>query len=164
MGSYRTYPSLVKLQPGFLSLRWKTCLWAGLQPWFLSLQWRTCPWTEYSDDDDDDLSKCVSKVLKDHFLHFVEIRSLRITVIRFNLAGSLYSQSPELPMWWDLHIGVMRKDQYPFLGLNLLPPVSFGSFTASLYRRKEQSHSWAGTSLGCFRDLDALFSPRLQYS
>ena len=26
-GSYRTYLSLVKLQPGFLSLRWKTCLW-----------------------------------------------------------------------------------------------------------------------------------------
>ena len=34
MGSYRTSPSLVKLQPGFLSLRWKTC-----------------PWAEYSDDD-----------------------------------------------------------------------------------------------------------------
>ena len=30
-GSYRTYPSLVKLQPWFLSLRWKTCLWAELQ-------------------------------------------------------------------------------------------------------------------------------------
>ena len=25
--SYRTYSSLVKLQPRFLSLRWKTCLW-----------------------------------------------------------------------------------------------------------------------------------------
>ena len=44
----RTYPSLVKLQPGFLSLRWKTCLWAELQPWFLSLQWRTCSWAQYS--------------------------------------------------------------------------------------------------------------------
>ena len=46
-GSYRTHPSLVKLQPGFLSLRWKIGLWAELQPWFLSLQWRTCPWAEY---------------------------------------------------------------------------------------------------------------------
>ena len=26
-GSYHTYLSLVKLQPWFLSLRWKTCLW-----------------------------------------------------------------------------------------------------------------------------------------
>ena len=26
MGSYRTYYSLVKLQPWFLSLQWKTCL------------------------------------------------------------------------------------------------------------------------------------------
>ena len=26
------------------------------------------------------------------------------------------------------------------------------------YRRKEQSHSWADTSLGCFRDLNTLFS------
>ena len=54
MGSYRTYPSLVKLQPEFQSLRWKTCLWAELRPWFLSLLWRTFPWAEYSDDDDDD--------------------------------------------------------------------------------------------------------------
>ena len=29
-GSYRTYSSLVKLQPKFLSLQWKTCLWAEL--------------------------------------------------------------------------------------------------------------------------------------
>ena len=36
-GSYRIYLSLVKLQLWFLSLRWKTCLWA-----------------ERSDDDDDD--------------------------------------------------------------------------------------------------------------
>ena len=36
MGSYRTYSSLVKLQPKFLSLQWKTCLWAELQPWCLS--------------------------------------------------------------------------------------------------------------------------------
>ena len=43
-GSYRIYSSLVKLQPRFLSLQWKTCLWAELQPWCLSLQWRTCPW------------------------------------------------------------------------------------------------------------------------
>ena len=49
-GSYRTYSSLVKLQSGFLSLRWKNCLSAKLRPWFLSLQWRTCSWVEYSDD------------------------------------------------------------------------------------------------------------------
>ena len=30
MGSYRTYSSLVKLQPLFLSLQWKICLWAEL--------------------------------------------------------------------------------------------------------------------------------------
>ena len=47
------YPPLVKLQHGFLSLQWKTCLRAELRRWFLSLQWRTCPWAEYSDDDDD---------------------------------------------------------------------------------------------------------------
>ena len=46
-GSYRTYSSLVKLQPRFLSLQWKTSLWAELQPWCLSLQWRTCPWAEH---------------------------------------------------------------------------------------------------------------------
>ena len=40
-----------KTQPRFLSLQWKTCLWAELQPWCLSLQWRTCPWAEHSDDD-----------------------------------------------------------------------------------------------------------------
>ena len=49
-GSYRTYLSLVKLQPRFLSLQWKTCLWAELKRWCLSLQWRTCPWAEDSDD------------------------------------------------------------------------------------------------------------------
>ena len=32
MGSYLTYSFLVKLQPRFLSLQWKTCLWAELQP------------------------------------------------------------------------------------------------------------------------------------
>ena len=46
-GSYRTYSSLVKLQPRFPSLQWKTCLWAELQPWCLSLRWRTCPWAEH---------------------------------------------------------------------------------------------------------------------
>ena len=35
-----------KLQPSFMSLQWKTCLWAELQSWCLSLQWRTCPWAE----------------------------------------------------------------------------------------------------------------------
>ena len=35
------------LQLRFLSLQWKTCLWAELQPWCLSLQWRTCPWAEH---------------------------------------------------------------------------------------------------------------------
>ena len=35
-GSYRTYLSLVKLQP-----------------WFLRLQLKTCPWAEHSDDDDE---------------------------------------------------------------------------------------------------------------
>ena len=45
--SYCTYSSLVKLQPRFLSLQWKTCLWAELQPWCLSVQSRTCPWAEH---------------------------------------------------------------------------------------------------------------------
>ena len=30
--------SLVKLQPRYLNLQWKTCLLAEFQPWFLSLQ------------------------------------------------------------------------------------------------------------------------------
>ena len=51
--SYRTYPSLVKLQLWFLSLRWKTCLWVELLPWVLSLHWKSCPSTEHTDDDDD---------------------------------------------------------------------------------------------------------------
>ena len=51
MGSYRTYSSLVKQQPWFLSLRWKACLWAELQPWCLNLQLKTCPLAEHSDDD-----------------------------------------------------------------------------------------------------------------
>ena len=46
-GSYRTCSSLVKLQPRFLILQWKTCLLAELQPWCLSLQRRTCPWAEH---------------------------------------------------------------------------------------------------------------------
>ena len=33
-GSYHIYFSLVKLQPWFLSLQWKTCLWTELQPAF----------------------------------------------------------------------------------------------------------------------------------
>ena len=37
-GSYRTYSSIVKLQPLFLSFRWKTCLCAELQTWFLSFR------------------------------------------------------------------------------------------------------------------------------
>ena len=49
-GSYRTYSFLVKLQPWFLSLRWKVCLWAEL-PRCLNLQWRTCPRAEHSEDD-----------------------------------------------------------------------------------------------------------------
>ena len=35
-GNYRTYSSRVKLQPWFLSLLWKSCLWAELQPWCLN--------------------------------------------------------------------------------------------------------------------------------
>ena len=52
---HRTYLSLVKLLPWFISLQWKTYLWAELQPWFLRLQWRTCPWAEHSDDDGDQM-------------------------------------------------------------------------------------------------------------
>ena len=37
-GSYRTHSFLVKLEPSFQSLRWKTCLWVELQPWCMSLQ------------------------------------------------------------------------------------------------------------------------------
>ena len=48
--SYRTYPSLVKLQPGFLSLQRKPAFEqnCGLGSWIC--RWRTCPWSEYSDD------------------------------------------------------------------------------------------------------------------
>ena len=46
-GSYSTYSSLVKLQPRFLNLQWKTWIWAELQPWCLSLQCRTFPWAEH---------------------------------------------------------------------------------------------------------------------
>ena len=50
-GSYLTYSSLVKLQPWFLSLRWKTCLSAEFQ---LGSEFavKSCPWAELSDDDD----------------------------------------------------------------------------------------------------------------
>ena len=51
-GNLLHYSSLVKLQTLFLSLRWKTCLWAELHHWCLSLQCKTCSWTEHSDDDD----------------------------------------------------------------------------------------------------------------
>ena len=43
MGSYRTYSSLVKLQPRFLSLQWKTCLWAELQPWYVEFAVKDLP-------------------------------------------------------------------------------------------------------------------------
>ena len=47
----------IKLQPWFLSLQWKTCLWTELVPWFLRLQRKTCAWAEHSDDDYyDDMS------------------------------------------------------------------------------------------------------------
>ena len=45
--SYHTYLALVKLQPWFLSLQWKTCLWTELQPSFLRLQWKICPWAKH---------------------------------------------------------------------------------------------------------------------
>ena len=48
----RTYSSLVKLQPWFLSLQLKICLWQSCKPWCLSLQWKTCPWEEHSNDGD----------------------------------------------------------------------------------------------------------------
>ena len=41
-----------KLQPGLLSLWWKTCLWAELHLCSLNLRWRTCPCAEYSGDND----------------------------------------------------------------------------------------------------------------
>ena len=50
-GYYRTYSCIVKLQPWFLSLWWKTWLWAELQTLCLSLQCYTCPWAEHSDDN-----------------------------------------------------------------------------------------------------------------
>ena len=50
-GSYRTYLYPVKLQPWFLNLQWKTCLWKKLQPWSLRLRWKICPWVEHSDGD-----------------------------------------------------------------------------------------------------------------
>ena len=49
-GSYRTYSSLVKLQPWFLSLPWRNCLWAELHtllPEFAAkdrTRWRQCLW------------------------------------------------------------------------------------------------------------------------
>ena len=55
MGSIPTYLSVVKLQPWFLNLQWKTCLSTELQPWFLPLQWNTCPCAEHSGGDDDDV-------------------------------------------------------------------------------------------------------------
>ena len=51
-----------KLQPWFLSLQWKTCLWTELKPWFLRLQWKTCPWAAHSDDYENEWMRewCVS--------------------------------------------------------------------------------------------------------
>ena len=42
-GAESTYSSLVKLQPRFLSLQWKTCLWTELQPWCLSFAVKDLP-------------------------------------------------------------------------------------------------------------------------
>ena len=72
MGSYRTYLSLVKLQPWFLSLQWKICLSAELQSWLLRLQWKTWPQAEHSDDDPE--TGCVSFV-------FSLVLSLAVTLI-----------------------------------------------------------------------------------
>ena len=49
-GSYGTYSSLVKLQPRFLSLQWKACLWAELQP--LCLNSEGSALGQSTDDDD----------------------------------------------------------------------------------------------------------------
>ena len=43
--------SIVKLQLGFLSLQWKTCIWTDLQPCFPHLEGNACPWTEHFEDD-----------------------------------------------------------------------------------------------------------------
>ena len=66
--NYRTYLSLVKLQPWFLSLQFKTYLWTELQHWFLRLQWKSCPWTKHSDDDDDDDYRYISNMQINCFL------------------------------------------------------------------------------------------------
>ena len=62
MVSYLTYSSLVKLQPWFLSLQWKTCLWAELQPWCLNCSER--PGLGQNTHDDDDDNDVFSKKLK----------------------------------------------------------------------------------------------------
>ena len=53
-GSYRTYSSPVKLQPWFLSLRWKTYLWAEIQPWVPEFALKDLPLGKTHDDDHDD--------------------------------------------------------------------------------------------------------------
>ena len=67
MGSYRTYSSLVKLQPRFLSLRWKTCLRQNCS--LGSYASRDGPvlgqnTDDDDDDDDDDTFKWSTKALK----------------------------------------------------------------------------------------------------
>ena len=59
MGSYHTYSSLVKLQPWFLSLQWKTCLRQNCSLGSCACCVRTCPWAEHSDDDDENKKKVV---------------------------------------------------------------------------------------------------------
>ena len=58
-GSYRTYSSLVKLQPSFLSLQWKTCLWAELQPWCLVCSEGPALGQKTDDDDSNYSSRTV---------------------------------------------------------------------------------------------------------
>ena len=53
-GSYPTYPSLVKLQPKFLSLQWKTCLWAEFAALVPEFAVKDLPLGRTHDDDDDD--------------------------------------------------------------------------------------------------------------
>ena len=72
MVSYRTYSSLVKLQP-----------------WFLSLQWKTCHWAEHSGDDISIIA-ITSWLLEYSVLYFLHAFSFQLTT-RWNRYRSSYS-------------------------------------------------------------------------
>ena len=72
--------SLVELQPWFLSLRWKTCLWQNCNLGFSTCSEGPCLWAEHSDDDIHKLKLFLQIKIKRKIIHVNALPSGTFTV------------------------------------------------------------------------------------